>query len=600
MQNAATLLRVIHTRGQQGLPLQRVYRHLFNRELFLLAYGRIYRNAGSMTPGATEETVDGMSLAKIDRIIDALRTERFRWTPVRRITIPKPRSTKRRPLGLPTWTDKLVQEVIRLLLDAYYDPQFSHRVHGFRAGRGCHSALAEIRDHWTGTVWFIEGDIAQCFDSLDHEILIAILREDIQDERFLRLIRRLLQAGYLQKWTYHQTYSGTPQGGVLSPLLANIYLDQLDRFVETTLIPQYTQGHERAYNPAYARVSGRLGYLEKTARGGTDEAVRLRKLRRTLPAGDLWDPGFRRLRYVRYADDFLLGFIGSHQEAEQIKAALQDYLHTSLKLTLSPEKTLITHARTESARFLGYDLHLMLDNDKLDERGRRFINGKIGLRVPTTVATTFTKPYMRNGKPVHRGRLMENSVYSIVAHYQQEFRGLVEFYRRAYNLSTVLNRVEGVLEQSLVKTLARKLRISVPQVYRRYESTYREGKRTYKVLEVTVERPEKPPLVTRWGGISLSWDPDALITDTREPIWNDCRAELIERLLADTCELCGYAGRCEVHHVRALKDLTPKGRQKRPKWMRIMAARRRKTLIVCHDCHWMIHRGAKDTPHDEH
>jgi group II intron reverse transcriptase/maturase len=241
MQDAETVLGVLRDRGRRGLPCNELYRQLFNPQLFLRAYGRIYANQGAMTPGACGETADGMSEAKIGRIIDALRHERYRFAPVKRVYIPK-RNGSKRPLGLPSWSDKLVGEVIRLLLEAYYEPRFSGRSHGFRARRGCHTALSEVADKWTGTTWFIEGDITDCFGSLDHEIMVSILSEHIHDNRFLRLIKQMLQAGYLEDWEWNATLSGAPQGGVVSPILSNIYLDRLDSFVETVLIPQYARG----------------------------------------------------------------------------------------------------------------------------------------------------------------------------------------------------------------------------------------------------------------------------------------------------------------------------------------------------------------------
>src|ERR1035437_10183943 len=290
MQDAATVLDVIGKRGARGLPAERLYRQLFNPQLFLMAYGKLYSNRGAMMPGVTGETVDGMSLAKIGAIIGALRAERYRWQPVKRVYIEKKNSSKKRPLGLPTWSDKLVAEVVRLLLEAYYEPQFSGRSHGFRPGRGCHTASSEVTAKWTGTVWFIEGDISDCFGSLDHEVLLSTLAENIHDNRFLRLIGQMLQAGYLEDWEWNATLSGCPQGGVVSPILSNIYLDRLDKFAETVLVPEYTRGGFRKSNPEYGKV--RMAATRALQRGNRQTASALRKRLRTLPSGDPGDPGF--------------------------------------------------------------------------------------------------------------------------------------------------------------------------------------------------------------------------------------------------------------------------------------------------------------------
>jgi group II intron reverse transcriptase/maturase len=332
MRMAATVLDVIRERGRRGLPLERLYRQLFNPQLFLLAYGRIYANKGSMTPGVTPETVDGMSQAKIGAIIDALRAERYRWRPVKRVYIPK-KNGKKRPLGLPTWSDKLVAEVVRLLLEAYYEPQFSDRSHGFRPGRGCHTALSEVVEVWKGTRWFIEGDISDCFGSLDHKVMLSTLADKIHDGRFLRLVSNMLTAGYLEDWRWHATLSGAPQGGVASPILSNIYLDRLDAYVEQTLLPEYNRGRRRRRNLRYKAVDNAI---ERAKRRGDRKAVRLlRQDRRRLPSQDPDDPHYRRLRYCRYADDWLLGFAGPRHEAEQIKSRVATFLRDALKLQLS-------------------------------------------------------------------------------------------------------------------------------------------------------------------------------------------------------------------------------------------------------------------------
>src|SRR6201997_2399222 len=354
MRDAGTVLDVMRDRGRRGLPLERLYRQLFNPGLYELAHGRIYANHGAMTPGADGETADGMSQARTARIIDALRHERYRFGPVKRTWIPK-KNGKLRPLGLPSWTDKLIGEVIRLLLEAYYEPQFSARSHGFRPRRGCHTALTEIVYNWTGTTWFIEGDVSDCFGSLDHSVLLGILGEKIRDNRFLRLIKQMLRAGYLEDWEWNATLSGAPQGGVVSPVLSSIYLDRLDRFAETVLIPEYTRGQARMKNLAYQKIENaiwntRQRLARRKEHTETAEVRELRRQLRRMPVGDPNDPGYRRLRYIRYADDHLLGFTGPKAEAEEIKQRLARFLRDELKLELSADKTLITHARTQKAR----------------------------------------------------------------------------------------------------------------------------------------------------------------------------------------------------------------------------------------------------------
>src|SRR5437763_5808427 len=299
MRPATTILGIIQERGKKGLPLERVYRLLFNRDLYLMAYGKVYRNDGATTPGSTSETVDEMSLRKIDTMIEALRLERYRWTPTRRVYIEKKNSTKKRPLSMPTWSDKLLQEVIRLILESYFEPTFSNFSHGFRPERGCHTALRQISETWHGVNWFIEGDIKACFDSLSHEILLAALAEHIHDGRFLRLIRGLLQAGYLEDWKYHTTLSGAPQGGIVSPILSNIYISKLDSYIENRLITMYTKGDRRKKNRQYDNILCQSYRLRK--RGQYKEAVRVRKTAQKLPSVDLYDPDYRRLKFVRYA-----------------------------------------------------------------------------------------------------------------------------------------------------------------------------------------------------------------------------------------------------------------------------------------------------------
>lgn len=588
MRTAETVLNILRERGQRGLPVEKLYRLLFRRDLYLRAYAKLYANDGAMTRGVTEETVDGMSLKKIDGIIDAVRREAYHWSPARRTYIPK-KNGKLRPLGMPTWSDKLLQEVIRSLLEAYYEPQFSPHSHGFRPGRGCHTALREIQANGKGTKWFIEGDLCQCFDRIDHTVLMGILAEKIHDNRFLRLIRNLLDAGYLEEWRLHDTYSGVPQGGVISPLLSNLVLDKLDKYVETQLIPANTRGRCRKSNPEYVRKT--VAAYRARKRGNHERAEALMREARGLPSREPDDPKFRRLWYQRYADDFLLGFIGPRAEAEEIKQRVGAYLRDELKLELNQDKTLITHARNGRAKFLGYEVHAMHADCWRDSRGERGINGGIGFRVPRAVVNAHCARYMEHGKPVHLPQRLNDGVYSIIVRYQAEYGGLVQYYRLAYNLGA-LQKVKWAAQVSLVKTLANKLRTTCRRIYRRFGATLWTPEGRYKVIQVVVPRPGKEPLEAHFGAIPLKRNPWAAICESERKIWSG-RSELLERLLAQKCELCGGPDDIEVHHIRKLADLHKKGRS-RPKWMEIMAARRRKTLIVCRGCHDEIHYGRYD------
>jgi group II intron reverse transcriptase/maturase len=590
MQSAETVLGAIRERGRRGLPLERLYRQLFNPQMFLLAYGRIYANKGSMTPGATPETVDGMSLAKIERLIGALRTESYRFSPVRRVYIEKKGSRKKRPLGLPTWSDKLVAEVVRLLLDAYYDVQFSDLSHGFRSGRGCHTALSQVATGWTGTHWFIEGDISDCFGSLDHQVMVSTLAEKIHDGRFLRLIEQMLKAGYLEDWIWNATLSGAPQGGTASPILSNIYLDRLDRFVEDRLLPQYNRGEVRRKNPDYLAVKSEI---EKAWRRGDREAVRrLKQQRRTMPSGDPHDPGFRRLKYVRYCDDFLLGFAGPKHEAEQIKAEIGAFLREELKLELSETKTVITHAASQTARFLGYEIRAQ-HNDTKVTGGRRSVNGVVGLYVPKTAIRERCARYTRGGKPAIRGPMLHDEDFTIVEKYGSEYRGIVQYYLLAQDVAS-LNGMHWVMETSMLKTLAAKHKSTVTAMARKYKTAIDtpDGPRT--CFQALAHRAGKRPLVARFGGIPLKRERNAVLAD-RQPIMATRHNELVLRLLAGKCELCEARSGLQVHHLRRLADLDKPGRPERPSWIVLMATRRRKTLVVCSACHHDIHNGRATT-----
>jgi group II intron reverse transcriptase/maturase len=583
MQEAAVVLDVLRERGGKGVPCSQLYRQMFNKSLYLMAYGDIYSNQGAMTRGASRETADDMSEAKIDEIIEQMRHERYRFSPARRTCIPK-KDGKLRPLGLPSWSDKLVGEVVRLLLEAIYEPTFSGKSHGFRKGRGCHTALRQVQAAWSGTVWFIEGDISDCFGSFDHEIMLSILAEKIHDQRFLRMIRHMLKAGYLEDWQYHETLSGTPQGGVVSPILSNVYLHKLDEFVERELVPQYTRGTVRARNPDYMAIRTRM--LKARRHGDRAEDRNLKRQMRKLPSYDPMDPGYRRLQYCRYADDHLLGFIGPKAEAEEIKEKLAEFLRETLGLELNARKTLITHARTQRARFLGYDI-LVQHSDTKIANGQRVANGKIALRVPPEVVRAKCAPYRQQGKPWHRSQLQNLPDYDIVRIYGAEYRGVVNYYQMAQDVSR-LNALCWNAETSMLKTLAAKHRSTVSKMAARHKTVVPTPHGLRTCCEARITREGKKDLVARFGGIPLRRNRHAVIRDPLPVPLPPPRKELVHRLLKRQCELCERSGTVAVHQVAKLAQLGKPGPEQ-PTWAALMARKHRKTLIVCGPCHDYIH-----------
>ncbi len=592
MRTAETILNIIQDRGKRRLPLDDVYRQLYNPDMSLRSYTKLYKNDGAMTPGTTGETVDGMSLEKIDRVIGAIRCEQWKWPPVRRIYIEKPKGGKR-PLGMPDWSPKVVQDIIRSILEAYYEPQFSDRSHGFRPKKGCQTALTEIYNIWKGTKWFIEGDIKGCFDNIDHYTLMNILRENIHDNRFLRLIEGSLKAGYCEDWKYHPSLSGSPQGGIVSPILSNIYMDRLDKFVENTLIPEHTQSERREEHPIYGQLNNQLATARR--QGNLERIKALWREMKRYPSQNPDDPGYRRLRYVRYADDFLLGFAGPLVEAHQIKERISTFLATELKLTLSAEKTLITHAQTGRARFLGYEIGIMECPTKLDRtRGTRTVNGKVGMYIPKDVMQAKRKRYLRDGEPIHRTELINDSKYDIIYRYQGEYRGLVNYYGMAQNLAE-LGYIRWTMETSLLKTLACKNQTSVMKETKRLQSTIETPEGPRKCLKLVIQREKKKPLVAIFGGLPLKRRKNPPIEDRVILPYARITSEIVERLLNDTCEVCGSKENVEMHHVRHLKDLNKKGKREMPLWMKIMISRKRKSIPLCRRCHDDIHHNRPES-----
>ena len=581
-----------------GYKFERLYRILFNEELFYVAYQKIASNEGSTTKGSDGRSIDDMSLARIATLVSSLKDESYQPHPSRRVYIPK-KNGKKRPLGIPTFEDKLVQEVLRMILEAIYEGHFENTSHAFRPRRSCHTALLQVQKKFTGARWFIEGDIKGFFDNINHNVLIGILRERIADDRFIRLIRKFLNAGYVEDWIFHNTYSGTPQGGIVSPILANIYLDKLDKYVKE-YIQNFDKGNARKLskeNNKFAYERNRIVSKLKSVKDETEKVALVARIkaiereRAAFPCGDEMDENYRRLRYVRYADDFIVGVIGSKEDAKRIKEDIKNFLADKLSLELSEEKTLITHTG-KSAKFLGYEITVTRSNhQRRDARGRlrRTYGYKVRLNVNTGTLRDKLLEYkameikLRNGKevwkPKHRSERIFNDDLEILSRYNRELRGFCNYYLIANNCA-VLHNFRYIMEYSMYKTFASKYRSSVRKINKKYR---RNGLFTvmYKQKEAIKSRTfYKTSLKRRTTSFEQICDlQPSTITDTSH-------TSLTDRLKAEKCELCGTTCELHMHHIHKLKDL--KGKES---WEKLMLARKRKTIALCGSCHRLRHLG---------
>ncbi len=598
MRNPETVLNALSSHSADShYKYERLYRILFNEEMFNIAYQHLAPNPGNMTPGTDGHTIDQMSIPRIKNIIDSLKDESYQPKPARRVYIRK-KNGKLRPLGIPSFDDKLLQEVVKMILEAIYEGHFEDTSHGFRPYRSCHTALKQIQNTFTGAKWFIEGDIKGFFDNIDHEVLINILRERIADERFLRLIYKFLKAGYIEKADYHGTYSGTPQGGTISPVLANIYLDKFDKYMKE-YATNFEKGAKRMTNPKYKYWADKACRLRRKMRDESNETQKKTLLEQINQANEMMlsepfqmpmDENFKRLKYVRYADDFLIGVIGSKRDCQEIKQEITLYMEERLKLEMSVEKTLITHS-SDNAKFLGFDITVRKSQArKRDKNGNlmRPFGSKVMLNLSSETVKTKLQSYDAirftydsNGKmrwmPKSRPQLLAQKPEDILAIYNSQIMGFYNYYGIANNSSSQCSAFAHIMEYSLYMTIGQKLRLSLREVINKY--------RKDKTFTITYEdkkgRTKRRTLYNdgfkRKNGIGFPFidrEPRTYVTPP---------PTLAERLKNGYCEVCGKHGNVVMHHERKLRNISDK-----TPWGMLMMQRGRKTLVVCEECNLKI------------
>lgn len=590
-------LEALQTRNTDPLRVNAdLYRLMYQEDLYITAYEKIKSAPGNMTPGVDGSTLDGFSLDVIHGITKAMRDESFQFKPAKRTYIPKPNG-KMRPLGIPSPRDKIVQEVIHMILRAIYDspkgPTFLDYSHGFRPNRSTHTALREFRGKWPGIIWIVEGDIKACFDEIDHHVLIDLLRKRIKDDRFINLIWKALRAGYLWRKTLAEPVIGTPQGSVCSPILANIYLHELDRFVES-LRQKYEKGERRRRSKEYACLQERKRRARKRSEGiMTDEVREIIKQMRAIPSSDTEDPTYVRIRYIRYADDWVLGVIGPKNLAEKIKDEIQAFLRDTLKLELSQEKTKITHAKTEEANFLGTRLQvgeicsepkIIVKKTKTRRVKARCTGWNPTLKAPTEklVERLHQRGFCDNNG-VSQSKMLWTplEVQHIIDLFSSVNRGLLGYYRFVDNFAS-MGRIQYILHSSLVKTLAHKLQRSAKQLFSEHGRN----------MTFDVVRADGKVKTTSFAA-NTDWTrkPDAFNVDEEQsdPLEQHIRLRTRSHL-GLPCIICDHQDGVQMHHVRHVRKMGEKVKG----FTKLMMLQNRKQVPVCEECHQKIHSGEYD------
>ena len=576
-----------------------------NKDTLKESYSKQPKGKAVGADGVTKEEYGKRLEENIENLIVRMKKFSYKPYPVRRAYIPKGNG-KMRGLGIPSFEDKVVQGVFKEILEAIYEPKFKEFSYGFRPNKSCHDAIQRVNKHIMADKvnYIVDADIKGFFDNIDHEVLTTILSERISDMRFLRLIRKFLNAGYVEDWIFHKSYSGTPQGGIISPILANIYLDKFDKYVKE-YIQKFDKGKRRKENPIVKRFGQRKAYLVAKLKRSTDEAERqlllkqineIVKERLKYPASDEMDANMKRLKYVRYADDFLIGIIGSKEDCIHVKEDIKQFMAEKLKLELSDEKTLITNAR-KHAKFLGYDVFVRKSNDThRDKNGHltRSLDHKIVLYVTTEVMRKKLLEYdavkitVQKGKEVWKpkGRSYMRCLddLEIISQYNSEIMGFYNFYSIANN-SPVIDSFYNIMEYSMYKTYAAKYSTSKKKIIAKYK------KNGVFAIPYTNKNGHEFKREFYDNGFKRKELPNRYLDD-RLPntvAITGGRNGLIRRLQARVCENCGATDNLEMHHVRKLKDLNGKS-----DWEVKMISRKRKTLAVCSICHHKIHAGKLD------
>jgi group II intron reverse transcriptase/maturase len=560
------------TKGSKANNLSKI---LSDPKFLVSCWVRIRSNKGSLTP-AFDGSMDGIKSSWFTETATQIRNGKYQFKVARRKYIPKPNSDKLRTLTMPSSKDKIIQEGIRFLLEIIFEPTFKDNSYGWRPNRGCLTAINDIKMKCKGVSWYIEGDIEQQFPSLNHKFLISILNSKINDQAFIDMVYKYIKVGYGESIKQATPMKvGVIQGGILSPILANIYMQPFDEWVTENLKPNFDKGTKRARNPEY---------FKKYRKDG--QKVKDKTMRSILTK----DPDFKRLYYFRYADDFIIGVDGTKEDCKYLRNQIKEFLSNKINLTLNVEKTKITNAQCESAKFLGYIIHktpmnkMPIRRDKKGRLSRVVPRPIIDAPIREIVKKLIERKYVkRNGNPTRNARFINHTLPDIINHYRAVERGILNYYSLANNYSRLAGRVHYLLKYSCVLTIGSKMKLNTKKkVFKKYGKDLNILNEKGKIIACypTIEYKKPKKVYTK----------SVKVYNTNLVEILDSRLSRGRKDLKGPCIVCGSNTKIEVHHVRSLRKRPKKGDFLQD----MMSKMNRKQVPLCQKCHADVHAGRYD------
>jgi len=544
-----------------------IYSLICDPRLLELAYNNIKSKPGNMTPGVIPETLDGISSEYLVELSKSLKNESFKFKPGRKVHIEKSTGGTR-ILTIAPPRDKIVQESIRMILSAIYEPVFLNTSHGFRPKRSCHTALKYVYLKFKPVCWVIEGDIAKCFDTIDHTKLMNLIENKILDRQFTKLIWKSLRAGYFEFKNIQHNIIGTPQGSIISPILSNIFMHQLDVFI-ASLSTEFNIGTRAKNTSKYEKIR----YLIKKTKKNSDieNLTKLYKTSQKIPVMDFSYSGYKRLIYVRYADDWIIGIRGSIADTKEILLKVTNFC-TEIGLTISESKTKITNINTDKVVFLGVNIfrakHIKYSRKSSSAKQRQNLQLRMTASLDRIRSKLTMSNFIKYGKPYPRFLWYSLSHDQIIYLYNAVFRGFTNYYSFVHNYGQMVGMLNIILIRSCAKLLAAKFKLkSTAKVFAKFGNKLKGSKTEFITPDY------------KTNNMRFKIDSSPIV----ENLYASHKS--LASLNKMSCSVCGSDYRVEMHHIKYMKDLNRKVSQVD----RIMIKAQRKQIPLCRVCHMKKH-----------